>query len=83
MRRAPTLRPYTSPSVVEEIFVRELDGAWEEQGLFVLTMHPHHIGHRSRVWIIERVIEHAKAKGGCWFSTHEQAARWCKQQAGL
>ena len=83
MRRTPTLRPYTSPSVVEDIFLRELDGAWEERGLYVLTMHPHHIGHRSRVHILERVIEHAKTKGSCWFATHAQAADWCRQQAGL
>ena len=80
-RRAGGQRPYTPPSGVEEIFLRELDGAWNDRGLYVLTMHPHHIGHRSRVWLVERVIEYAKDKGGCWFATHAQAAAWCKEQA--
>lgn len=83
MRRQPALRPHTPPSSVLEVFLRELDGARAEGGLYVLTMHPHHIGHRSRAWIIEAVIEHAKKAGDCWFATHEQAARYCKAQAGI
>ena len=50
-----------------EIFRRELDAAWDEGGLFQLVMHPFVIGYRSRIWILERLIEHAKAKGGAWF----------------
>jgi peptidoglycan/xylan/chitin deacetylase (PgdA/CDA1 family) len=80
--RFSALRPYTPPSGVEEIFRAEFDGAWEEGGLFLLTMHPHVTGHRSRLPLLARLIAHMKAKGGCWFATHEQVARWCKQQAG-
>ncbi len=80
MLRHSPLRPYTPPSSVFEIFAAELDGAWHEGGLFLLTMHPHVIGHRSRMPLLERLIEHAKARGGCWFATHEQVARWCKEQ---
>ena len=75
------LRPYTGLSAVEEIFTAEFDGAWDEGGLFLLTMHPHIIGHRSRLGVLERLIRHMKAKGGCWFATHEQVARWCKENA--
>jgi len=75
------LRPYTPPSAVEEIFRAEFDGAWDERGLTILTMHPHIIGHRSRLPVLERLISHMKAKGGIWFATHEQVARWCKEQA--
>ena len=56
--------------------------AWEERGLFLLTMHPHMIGYRSRIFIVDDLIRHAKAKGGCWFATHEEVARWCKEQGG-
>ena len=49
MLRFSGLRPYTPPSAVEEIFKAEFDGAWDEGGLFLLTMHPHVIGHRSRI----------------------------------
>ena len=83
MERFSSLRPYTAPSAVEEIFKAEFDGAWEENGLYVLTMHPDVIGHRSRTGILRRLVTHMKAKGGCWFATHEQVARWCKEQAGI
>jgi peptidoglycan/xylan/chitin deacetylase (PgdA/CDA1 family) len=66
---------------VEEIFTAEFDGAWDEGGLFLLTMHPHITGHRSRLPLLERLIRHMKARGKCWFATHEQVARWCKENA--
>ena len=75
LRHAP-LRPYTPPSAVEEIFFAEFDGAHDEGGLFLLTMHPHVIGHRSRLGLLDRLIAHAKAKGA-WFGTHAEVARWC------
>jgi peptidoglycan/xylan/chitin deacetylase (PgdA/CDA1 family) len=83
MDRMGGLRPYTSPEAVLDIFRRELDMAHAEGGLYVLTMHPHHIGHRSRIWILDEVIRHAKALGGCWFATHADIARWCRQEAGM
>jgi peptidoglycan/xylan/chitin deacetylase (PgdA/CDA1 family) len=79
--RFEALRPYTAPSAVEEIFRAEFDGAWDEGGLFLLTMHPHITGHRSRMPLLERLIAHMKRKGGCWFATHEQVARWCRDHA--
>jgi peptidoglycan-N-acetylglucosamine deacetylase len=75
LRHAP-LRPYTPPSAVEEIFFAEFDGAHDEGGLFLLTMHPHVIGHRSRLGLLDRLITHARAKGA-WFGTHAEVARWC------
>ena len=83
MRYNSALRPYTAPSAVEEIFRAEFDGAWAEGGLHVLTMHPHVIGHRSRIALLERLVRHMQAAGGVWFCTHEQAARWCRERAGL
>lgn len=80
--RFSALRPYTPPSAVLEIFLAELDAAWEEGGLYLLTMHPHISGHRSRIGVLDRVIQHAKNKSACWFATHEQVAKWCKEQAG-
>ena len=77
------LRPYTPPSAVLEIFKAEFDAAWEEAGLFLLTLHPHISGHRSRLPVLERLIEHAKARGQCWFASHAEIALWCKRQAGM
>lgn len=79
--RQPATRPYLSPDEVYGIFKRELDAAWEEGGVFQLVMHPFVIGYRSRIWILERLIEEAKAKGGVWFGTHAEVARWAKANA--
>ncbi len=81
MQRFSGLRPYTPPSSVEEIFKAEFDGAWNEGGLFLLTMHPHVIGHRSRIVLLERLVRYIKQRGKVWFATHEEVARWCKAQA--
>lgn len=81
MQRMLSLRPYTPPSAVEEIFNAEFDVAWEEGGLHIVTMHPHVIGHRSRMPLLARHIAHIKAKGKVWFATHEQVARYCLEAA--
>lgn len=75
MNRFAGLRPYTSPEAVLDIFLRELEAAEAEGGIFQVTMHPHIIGQRSRIWILEEVIRAAKAKGA-WFATHEQISRY-------
>ena len=81
MVRFGAIRPYTPPSGVLEIFKSEFDGAYAENGLFLLTMHPHITGHRSRMPVLERLIKHMKARGRCWFATHAQIAQWCKDNA--
>ena len=81
MNRFQALRPYTPPTAVLDIFLREFEGAHAEGGLFLLTMHPHVTGYRSRLFILEEVIRAAKAKGDCWFATHADIARHCA--AGL
>ena len=81
MNRFEAIRPYTPPSAVLEIFRREFDGAVAENGLFLLTMHPHIIGHRSRMAILEELVQHIKATPGVWFATHEEVARYCKAHA--
>ena len=76
MDRFSALRPYTPPSAVLEIFRAEFDGAYAEGGLFLLTMHPHIIGHRSRIALLERLIEHIRGHAGVWFATHADIARY-------
>jgi peptidoglycan-N-acetylglucosamine deacetylase len=83
MHRFSALRPYTPPSAVEEIFWAEFEGTLQEGGLFILTMHPHVIGHRSRIALLDRLVARIKAMpGGVWFATHEEVARHCKAAAG-
>ena len=83
MNRFQALRPYTPPPAVLDIFLREFEGAHAEGGPFLLTMHPHVTGYRSRIFILEELIRAAKAKGDCWFATHADIARHCAEQAGL
>ena len=71
-----------SVSGVLEVFQSEFDVAYEEGGLYLLTMHPHMIGHRSRVAMLERLVQHMKGKGGVWFATHEQIALHVKPLVG-
>ena len=71
-----------SPEAVEQVFESEFDAAYEEGGLFILTMHPHITGHRSRIAGLEKLIVHMKAKPGVWIATHEQIARYLKANAG-
>jgi peptidoglycan/xylan/chitin deacetylase (PgdA/CDA1 family) len=81
MHRFSALRPYTPPTDVFDIFRRAFDAAYDEGGVFQLTMHPHIIGHRSRSWIIDELIRYAKAKGQVWFATHEEVVRYAKAHA--
>lgn len=81
MHRFQSLRPYTPPTGVFDIFRREFDYAYEDGGLFQLTLHPHIITARSRVWILEELIRHAKSRGAVWFATHAEIAAYAKQHA--
>lgn len=75
MSRFESLRPHIGPKDVLDIFMREFEQAYEEGGMFQLTMHPHIIGYRSRLFIVEELIKAAKAKGDVWFATHADIAR--------
>lgn len=81
MNRFQAQRPYTPPTDVFDIFRREFDAAYDEGGIFQLTCHPHIIGYRSRIWILDELIRHAKARGPVWFATHEEVVRWAKAHA--
>lgn len=83
MNRFGAQRPYTPPADVLDIFLREFEGAYSEGGLFLLTMHPHVTGYRSRIFILEQLLERIAAKGDCWIATHAEIAAYCAEQAGL
>ena len=80
MNRFAALRPYTAPTTVLDIFRREFDAAYDEGGLFLLTMHPHVIGYRSRMFILEELIRHMQALPDVWFATHRDVALHAKAQ---
>ncbi|MEO7404406.1 MAG: polysaccharide deacetylase [Burkholderiales bacterium] len=81
MQRFAGLRPYTPPADVFDIFRREFDAAYQEGGLFQLTMHPHISGYRSRIWILDELIRHARSKKDVWFTTHADIVRYVKTAA--
>ncbi|AXV17592.1 polysaccharide deacetylase (plasmid) [Neorhizobium sp. SOG26] len=83
MDRMAGARPYGGPAMVLDILQRELEHAWEEGGLFQVTLHPHHVGHRSRIFILEEIIRLAQSKGSVWFCTHAELAQYCAQECGL
>jgi peptidoglycan/xylan/chitin deacetylase (PgdA/CDA1 family) len=81
MNRFTAHRPYTPPPAVLDIFKREFDRAYTEGGLFLLTMHPHVTGYRSRIFILEELIAHIKSHADVWFGTHADIARFAKENA--
>jgi peptidoglycan/xylan/chitin deacetylase (PgdA/CDA1 family) len=70
-----------SPELIFEVYKDEFDVAYDEGGLFVLTMHPHIIGHRSRISRLDKLITYIKTKPGVWFATQEQIANYVKTAA--
>jgi peptidoglycan/xylan/chitin deacetylase (PgdA/CDA1 family) len=72
-----------SPDEVYRVYRSELDLARAEGGLVVLTLHPHIIGRRSRISILERLIQDAKTYGDVWFATVEQIVAHVAKESGL
>ncbi|KAA3515387.1 polysaccharide deacetylase family protein [Agrobacterium rosae] len=83
MNRFTAHRPYTPPPAVLDIFKREFDRAYQEGGLFLLTMHPHVSGYRSRIFILEELIRHIQSHDDVWFGTHADIARYAKENADV
>jgi peptidoglycan-N-acetylglucosamine deacetylase len=58
--------------------VHDSRAAYEEHGLFQVTMHPRLSGHRARVVALEKLITYIKQHRDVWFATHEQVARYVR-----
>ena len=84
---APLMNPlgdrYANPRDVLQVYKDEFDVAYAEGTTFVLTMHPHYIGHRSRIVVLRELIEYVNLHDGVWYGTHEQAVRWVRAKAEL
>jgi len=65
---------------VFEIYKAEFDVAYDERTLFLLTMHPFVTGHRSRILVLDRLIEYIQSRNGVWFATQQQIAQVAAQQ---
>jgi peptidoglycan/xylan/chitin deacetylase (PgdA/CDA1 family) len=74
----------SAPSKVEEIWVEDFNGMYEEGGdiCYVLTMHPQMIGRHHRMRMVERVVQHILGHPGVWFAQmHEIADLFRERQA--
>jgi len=76
---------YSSPREVAQVWMDEFDKALDEGSAFILTLHPHVSGHRSRIVALELLLAHIKAKGGkkVWYATHADAAEYVRKTAKL
>lgn len=81
MDRYGSVRPYTRPRDVLEIWRDEFDAAYRAGGVFQLTMHPHVIGHRSRLVVLRELLDHIRGHGDIWFATHAQLAAAARSAA--
>jgi peptidoglycan/xylan/chitin deacetylase (PgdA/CDA1 family) len=70
-----------SPESIFKVYRDEFDVAYDEGTMFMLTMHPHVIGHRSRAVHLDRLIQYMKSKPGVWFATAEQIAAYIRTQS--
>jgi peptidoglycan/xylan/chitin deacetylase (PgdA/CDA1 family) len=74
MDRHTGTRPYTPPRELLRIWLDEFERARAERGLFQLTLHPHIIGHRSRIIVLEQLLQHISSMSGVFFARHDQVA---------
>ena len=77
--RYASIRPHIAPLDVFSIWAAEFDKAFQEGTLLILTMHPKIIGHRSRIAMLEKLIQHMLSYEKVWFATHEDIARFVKK----
>ena len=82
MDRYTAVRPHTPPRGALTIWRDEFDAAYADGGLFQLTMHPHIIGHRSRMAVLEELLDHIASQSGVWWATHAEVARYVLDHAG-
>jgi peptidoglycan-N-acetylglucosamine deacetylase len=80
MDRFTGSRPYTPPRGALDIWRDEFDAAYADGGLFQLTMHPHVIGHRSRLVVLRELLDHILGHDDVWFGTHAAIADLARKE---
>ena len=74
----------SAPSKVYEIWAAEFDGAYANEGVFTLTMHPQIIGRYHRIQMLEKLIKYMRDHAGVWFTTCTNIANdWLKKSSDL
>ncbi|MBI4471585.1 MAG: polysaccharide deacetylase [Acidobacteria bacterium] len=72
-----------SPELIFEVYQDEFDVAYEERTMMMLTMHPHVVGHRSRITHLADLVSYMKSRPGVWFATAEQIATYVKETTNM
>ena len=78
----PATASLPSPRLIMKTFEDDFDVAYRDGTLFMLTMHPHITGQRSRMKYLEELVLYMKSKPGVWFATADAIAKYVKSQAG-
>jgi len=73
-------RSFMDLNALLEIWRAEFQMAYEERTLFLLTMHPQVIGHRSRLKMLDILIQEIKNTPEVWFATHEAVAQFVRPE---
>lgn len=76
-------RPYMPPGDWLTIQIDEFEAAYREGGVYQLVCHPHIIGYRSRIKMLEQLFAHMTQRSDIWFTTHGQLAAYLRQHAQL
>jgi peptidoglycan/xylan/chitin deacetylase (PgdA/CDA1 family) len=78
-RFGPSAMP--SPELVFEVYRDDFDVAYEEGTLYLITLHPHLIGMRSRITYFDDLLRYITSKPNVWFATAEEIARYVREQS--
>ena len=80
MDRFGSARPHLAPASHAASSSRRKMSNTSAGGLFQLTLHPHIIAARSRIWILDELLGHAAARGA-WFATHRDVVAHARAAA--
>lgn len=83
MDRHSTLRPYTPPRALIDLWNDEFTAAYDEGGFFQLTLHPHVIGHRSRLPLLRALLTDIRHRPDVWFGTHAEIAELAHEHLAM
>ena len=65
-----------SPDSVVGQWIQEFDGMYQENGCYVMIVHPYVTGRASRLAGLERLIRTIRGYPGVWWTTLLDVARW-------
>lgn len=83
MDRYSGVRPQPAPRDVLNAWRDEYRAARRGGGLFQLTLHPDLIGRRSRIVILEELLDEMASDRDVWFATHNEVAAHCRISCAL